>query len=313
MRPLRNVGRDVEVAELATRQHGVVSIAQLQALGWTTSAISGRQRAGKLHRLHRGVYAVGHAVLTRRGRWAAAVLACGPQAFLSHRSAAELHGIRDHSPWFAEVTSPLRHRRRRGIVTHTATDLEPVDTTIADGIPCASVALALLGVAEMDPSSLGAAVAAAERRRLLGMREVDSLLGRSPGRPGTTALRDALARIRSEEEWTRSELERRFLHLCADAGFPRPKVNAWIALPDGGLEVDFSWPQPRVVVEVDGYGWHGDRAAFEEDRRRDQLLAAAGWRVVRFTWRQVVREPRVVAEILRRVLVETHVRGDVAR
>jgi hypothetical protein len=256
---------------------------------------------------------VGHAVLTKRGRWAAAVLACGPQAVLSHRSAAELHGIRDHSPWFAEVTSSRRHRRRRGIVTHTVTALQPVDITIADGIPCASVALALLGVAEMEPSSLGAAVAAAERRRLLEMQEVDSLLGRSSARPGTTALRDALAHIRSEAEWTRSELERRFLHLCGDAGFPRPRVNAWIALPDGGLEVDFSWPRPRVVVEVDGYGGHGHRAAFEENRRRDQLLAAAGWRVVRFTWRQVMREPRGVAAILRPLLVETHVRRDVGR
>ena len=99
MRTLRNVGREVVLAELATRQHGVVAIAQLHELGWTTSAVSGRLAAGKLHRLHRGVYAVGHSKLSKRGRWMAGVLASGPRAVLSHRSAAELHGLRDRSPW----------------------------------------------------------------------------------------------------------------------------------------------------------------------------------------------------------------------
>jgi len=299
---LRNVGRNRRLAELAADQHGVVAIAQLHELGWTTSAVSDRQADGKLHRLHRGVYAVGHPVVSKRGRWMAAVLACGPGAMLSHRSAAELHGLRDRGPWFAEVTSDRRHRRRRGIVAYTLTGRLPADRKVTDGIPSASVAATLLGVAEVEPSSLEAAIAAAERRRLLDAREVESLLGRSHGRPGTPRLRGALGRMRPEDAWTRSDFELRFLRLCGDFGLPRPRVNAWISVAGDGFEVDFAWPEPRVVVEADGFAAHGHRAAFERDRRRDQLLAAAGWTVLRITWRQLRDEPRRLAATLSRVL-----------
>lgn len=300
MGPLRSVRRENMLAELATRQHGVVAIVQMHELGWTTSAISARQAAGKLHRLYRGVYAVGHRRLTRPGSLLAAVLACGPEAALSHRSAGELRGWRRRF-WPIEVSVPRPVRKRHGVSVRVAGDLD-LDRTIVDGIPCASVALTLLGIAEVEPAALGDAIAAAERHRQLDLRELDALLERRRGRPGTAALRSGLAEIRLEDQWSRSGFERRFLRLCADAGLPRPRLNAWIEVPSDGFEVDFSWPDARLVVEADSYEWHADRAAFERDRRRDQLLAAAGWRVLRVTWRQLTGEPHRVVEAVRRIV-----------
>ena len=243
----------------------------------------------------------------------AAVLASGPGALLSHRTAAHARGFTSRSPATVEVVTPRQVRPRRGIHARMDSGLTAADADIADGIPCLSVARTLLTLAAVLPQDLDGAVARAEKQRALRLDAVEELLERVPGRPGSALLRTALADLMLESTWTRTELERRFLALCRAAGLPRPRVNAWISLPGNGFEVDFSWSDHRLAVETDGHEDHAHRAAFEEDRRRDQLLAAAGWRVVRFTWRQIVREPRVVAEILRRVLLETHVRGDVAR
>jgi very-short-patch-repair endonuclease len=307
MATLRALGADRGIAELATRQHGVVSIAQMHELGWSTSGVGDRLAAGKLHRLYRGVYAVGHMELSRRGRWLAAVFACGPGALVSHRSAAHLWGLRTWSQRETEVTSPARNRRRRGIRLYRATHLADDDRAVVDGIPWASVALTLLALAVVDEGSLAGAVAQAERRSLLDLRAVEGLLGRLRGRPGAPALHAAIAGLSMEAGWTRSELELRFLTLCREAGLPRPRVNAWVEVPGDGFEVDFSWPELRLIVETDGHETHGDRRAFEEDRRRDQLLVAAGWRLVRFTWRQVFEQPAEVAATMRRLVAGVNV------
>ncbi len=157
----------------------------------------------------------------------------------------------------------------------------------------------LLGIAAVDPQSLGEALAAAEKRSILDLAAVEAVLTRARRRPGVRALRRALAGIAVELGWTHGEFERRFFLLCREAGLARPRVNAWIEVPGDGFEVDFSWPEPRLIVETDGHETHRDREAFEEDRRRDQLLVAAGWRVVRFTWRQVIERPESVVTTMR--------------
>jgi hypothetical protein len=228
----------------------------------------------------------------------AAVLASGPEAMLSHCPAAHLRGFVGRSRGI-DVTVPRAIRGRPGIKIHVATALTPADCTTVDAIPCASIALTLLGLAATAPADLPAALAQAAKRDALDLTTIDELLVRRPRAAGTPAFREALRAYRVEWEWSNSELERRAFELFAAAGLPRPDVNAWIGVPGSGFEVDFSWPELRLIVEVDGWESHGDRLAFEEDRRRDALLSAAGWRVVRFTWRQVVDDPAHVVATLR--------------
>ena len=151
------------------------------------------------------------------------------------------------------------------------------------------------------PNAAAELLAAAERRNLLDHGALDELLERMARRPGARALAAALADHAPETTWTRSELERRFLGLCDRAALPRPRVNAWVPVTGGGFEVDFTWPELRLAIETDSHRHHADRLAFERDRRRDQLLVAGGWRVARFTWRQLERRPEQAITTLRRL------------
>ena len=303
---LAHRGLEAEIAGLAARQHGVLALTQLRAFGLSPSAVRGRVAAGRLHRVHRGVYALGHPLLSTHGRWMAAVLACGTDAVLSHRSAAALWGLRPTARTAIDVFSPRRSGRTlEGIDVHRATTLEASDVTCVDAVPCTTVARTLLDLASvLDHRSLHRAFERAEVLGALDLEAVDDLLGRSSGRPGTAALRAVVEEDRVPE-FTRSELERRFLALCRRARLPRPRVNAWIALEDGGVECDFVWTDERLIVETDGHETHGTRSAFERDRVRDQLLLVAGWRVIRFTWRQIVREPDAVAATMTALLAGT--------
>jgi Transcriptional regulator, AbiEi antitoxin/REase_MTES_1575 len=297
------------LARLAERQHGVVSVTQLRELDLSPSAIRDRAAAGRLHRLHRGVYAVGHPLLSSHGRWMAAVLACGPGAVLSHRSAAALWGIRPTARSGIDVTAPARAgRRRAGIDVHDAATLAASDVTRVDAIPCTTVPRTLLDLAAvLDRRALERAYDQAEVLRVLDSAAVEDLLARSPRRHGVAALR-AVVQAAAPLALTRSELEERFLSICAAAGIPRPRVNAWVPLVGGGVEVDFFWPAHRLIVETDGHRVHGTRHAFERDRRRDRRLLLAGWRVARFTWRQLVRDPDEVVATIRTLLTSPAVR-----
>jgi predicted transcriptional regulator of viral defense system len=295
------------IAELASAQHAVVSLSQLEALGLGARAVSHRVQRGMLHRVHRGVYAVGHPLLTREGRWMAAVLACGPNACLSHRSAASLWGVRSNDRSAIDVVVPSRAGRMRdGIDVHRGGGLAPADRTTLDAIPCTSLARTLLDLAEVvGARGLERAIERAEILRLLDMRPIDDVLRRAGGRRGAGALRAVLAEIEPGSTLTRSELEERFLQICRDAALPAPEIGAWISHPGGGgAEADFAWRDQRLIVDVDGRDVHTTRRAFEHDRRRDQRLMLAGWRVVRFTWRQVVHEPAAVAETVRALLAQ---------
>jgi predicted transcriptional regulator of viral defense system len=294
---------DVAIRTLAELQHGVISLLQLTSLGLSADAVGKRVAAGRLVRIHRGVYAVGHGRLTRRGRWVAAVLAYGPRAVLSHRSAAALHGIRPDNRSKTDVTVPgASARPRPGIDVHRSTTLEGADITTVDGIPCTSVARTLLDLADVvDRRGVERAVDQAEVLRVFDLRKVQEVLSRAAGRRGAGVLRSVLAEY-DGPSLTDRELEERFFGLCRDAGIPKPEVNAWIALEGGAVKADFLWRPERLVVETDGWASHGTRQAFESDRRRDRRLQLAGWEVVRFTWRDILTDPAEVATTLVRLL-----------
>jgi hypothetical protein len=299
---------DRAIAQIAERQHGVVSLLQLPALGLGARAVRDRVAAGRLHRVHRGVYAVGHPRLTISGRWMAAVLACGPGAVLSHRDAAALWDIRKSGRAAIDVTTPRRGGRSlSGIDVHRTRRLLPQDATNVDGIPCTTVARTLLDLAEVvNRRQVERACDQADLERLLDATALDAVLSRAQGRRGSPVLRAILDGHAIGQTVTRSEMEERFLAVCDRAGLPRPEVNVWIALPHGGhAQADILWREHRLIVETDGRAAHGTRRAFEHDRRRDQRLMLAGWRVIRVTWRQLTQESEELARILQALLAAT--------
>jgi hypothetical protein len=249
-------------------------------------------------------YAVGHPRVPVEGRWLAAVLACGPSVALSHRAAAALRGLLPTARARTDVTVRAAKRGSRpGIEVHAGGTLRPADVTRVDGVPCTTVARTLLDLSEVvDDHTLARACERAESLRSFDMLALDDVLVHAGGRRGAPRLRAVIARLGGDPRITRSELEERFLALCGAAGVPAPRVNAWIDLPGGAIEVDFAWPAQQLVVETDGHEAHGTRLAFERDRERDRRLVLAGWRVVRFTWRQVAAAPKEVASTLRALL-----------
>jgi hypothetical protein len=292
---------DRRLAELAGRQHGVVARWQLEPLGVSAQMIKSRLARGSLHLLHRGVYDVGHRALSAEGRSMAAVLAFGPEAVLSHQSAGQLWKI---VPQFAiepEVTRPGFARGRPGIVVHRS-PLPDDETTIVDGIPVTSVPRTLVDLAGLgDERRLERAWNEMEVRELRDRLSVAAVLARHPGRRGTAPLR-RLIDGKPLVGITRNELEEGFLALVDRFGLPRPRMNAHLALREKFYEVDCLWERQRVVVELDGHAVHGTRAAFEEDRERDRILLAEGFRVTRVTYRQMQETPAAVAADLAQIL-----------
>ena len=272
---------------------------QLLALGLSRFAVQHRLRAGRLHRLHVGVYAVGHPLVSVHGRWMAAVLACGSGSVLSHRCAAALWGIRPSSRRVLDVTAPCSSRRDRpGIEVHRTRRLDPEDRDTEDGLPVTTVARTLLDLGEVvPPNDLARAIEASERLRLFDLRALEDVIARSPGRRALRALGGVLDAYRPAPV-TRSGLERRFLDLCNHGGLPRPVVNGTVA----GLEVDAAWPGARLVVELDSRTFHDTHEAFERDRVRDATLQLAGYRVVRLTHMRMKREPDAVVRTVQLLL-----------
>jgi hypothetical protein len=290
---------DVAVAELAERQFGVVSLAQLRALGLGQRAVQQRASMGRLRRLHRGVYAVGHGVLRPEGRRLAAVLACGEGAVLSHRSAAAHWGLLETQAALIDVTAARGRHGGQGIRLHRSRFLDARDSTSHRGIPITSVPRTLLDLAAtVQPHRLERALAQAERLQLYDHRAITDLIARSNGHRGTAVLSTAISR--EDPKWNRSELEAWFLALVRDAGLPEPLVNFSLTLPDHPpLEVDFYWPTHHLIVELDGWETHRTRAAFEQDRARDAALTAIGCKVLRFTRRT---QPDVIQRRLQALL-----------
>jgi hypothetical protein len=293
---------DAAIAELAERQHGVVARRQLLALGLGRGAIGRRLQAKRLHLIHRGVYAVGHRRLSRMGWWMAAVLACGPDAVLSHRSAAVLWGILEGSPASVEVSAPRQLAGRAGVRAHMASIADD-ERAVEAGIPVTTVARTLLDLAAiLRLHELNRALERAEALRLSDPTPLVALMARHRGHRGVAKLRATLEQGPLRPVVTRSELERRFLTFVERAGLPLPRTNLWLDIGGDWIEVDCVWPEHGVIVELDSRAYHRTGAAFERDRKRDRRLQAAGWRPVRITDRALREEPDAVVGDLRLLL-----------
>jgi hypothetical protein len=270
----------------------------------TPAQIEGRVRRRVLIVLHRGVYAVGHAVLRPAGYRLAAVLACGTDAAASRAAAGAHWQIRRSAATRVDVTvASGSGRTRPGIRVHRDA-IEPWERTVHDAVPVTTPARTLMDLAEVLPRrALERALDEADGLRLLDVGAIARVLDAHPYRAGTARLRSLLADVRIGEALTRSELEERVLALCDRRGLPRPAVNARVA----GLEVDFLWPAARLVVEADSRRHHLTAAAFERDRERDAHLMLHGLRVLRLTSRRIVTEPDAVGDTLERLVADRRV------
>jgi very-short-patch-repair endonuclease/predicted transcriptional regulator of viral defense system len=282
--------------DLARRQHGVLTWRDLRSLGFGENAIRHRLATGRLHRVGRGIYAVGRPELTREGRWMVAVLACGENAMLSHGSAAALWGI---GPEWHLVEVSVRRRswpRRDGVKIRSRPSLPIEDVTTHRGIPVTTVSRTILDQAAtpISDASLERLVNEADVAKSLGFdfRSLRRYCDQRAGEPGVRRLRSLL-----DPETFRlsdSELERLFRPLAIAAGLPQPLTKATV----NGYEVDFYWPDLALVVEADSLRYHRNAIKQSRDLERDQIHTAAGLTTLRFTHWQVAREPRHVEEIL---------------
>jgi hypothetical protein len=287
---------------VAARQHGIVSHAQLRRLGLTNEAIKYRVRKRRLIPLYRAVYAVGHEGLTREGRWMAGVLACGAGAVLSHQTATAHWRL--WSGWAGKVHVTLAAKRAPDPAIRTHRVLLPEDeVTIHHAIPVTTVPRTIFDMAAiLRPRQVERLMNEAEVLRLWDPLSLHDLLDRYPRRPGSRTVRAALVARSEGATFTRSGVEEMFIELLDEAGLPRPETNVILTIAGRTFEVDCLWRRERLIVELDAYGTHSTRASFESDRERDQILVAAGWRVVRVTDHQMKQAPAQVQARVRDLL-----------
>jgi predicted transcriptional regulator of viral defense system len=298
---------DEALANLATAQEGVFTIEQIAECGLSGSAVWSRRQSGRLHLVYWRVYSlVPPSLLSREGRWLAAVLACGPGAALSHRSAGVLLELRASDRSRIDVTIPYRSsRHHEGIAVHRSTALTAQDVTVVRNIPCTTIARTMLDIAEVIPSrQLERMFEQAEQQEVLNLSALQDQIERNPSRAGAARLRALISEYRADMGATWSELEADFKAMLKPTGVPMPQVNQLIVLDDGepAIRADFYWPAHRVVVETDGYKFHSTRGAFERNRRNDQRLTVAGFRVVRMTHRQIKHQAEKMAAVIVRLL-----------
>ena len=278
---------------MADRQHGVVATWQLISLGLTYDEIRYRASIGRLHRIHRGVYAVGYRKLTPYGHRMAAVLAYGPDAVISHQTAAANWGIGQPS-YKIHVTTPSRSRSRKGIRAHIAV-LHPQDLDSHNGIPTTSVARTIVDLAaHRDETGLANLIEDADRGELIDGRALERAISRRPRVAGMVRLRTVLADYRGPAD-NRSRLERSFRALIVKARLPEPQYNVLVA----GIDCDVFWPEWRLAVELDSRRYHMGPKAFERDRIRDAVLQKVRVRVLRVTDKRFDNDPDgVLADIV---------------
>jgi len=278
------------VRRIALAQHGAISAEQLRAAGLTRHAIAARVRSGRLVPLFRGVYVLGDPELIPLARPSAALLAFGGAAVLSHRCAASVWGLAEADATTIDVTLAGGNRRSRpGVRVHRVGRLHRSDIATRERLRLTSPARTLIDFAAAASSNeLADAFGEARARRLLTEPALAAALARAPANHAGAAVVRSM--LRAGGTYDRSEAERTMRRLCAAAGLSQPRANVMLH----GHLVDFLWPELGLIVEVDGYATHGGRHAFENDRRRDQAHAAAGYVVIRITWRQLQHEPLAV-------------------
>jgi hypothetical protein len=284
------------VAEVARRQHGIVTRSQLLNAGLSSSGIKKWTASGRLHHIHRGVYAVGHPLISQEGRWLAAVLAVGRGAVLSHGPAGQLNGIVPRRERFALHVSVIGNADRgpKGIVTHRPRNLEARDTITRLAIPTTSATRTVWDLATVISSlQTRRAFEQAEKQHRLDRRRLTELLEESPSRKGAGVIRELLAERPLPLAETRSWLEELLVITCRDHGLPIPAVS----VPLLGYEVDFLWPDARFVVEADGAD-HLNPGQRDRDNERDIQLGRAGYLVRRYSSRAMERSREVAAEVL---------------
>lgn len=290
--------RDQRLAALARRQHGVVSVRQLQRLGYSHSSVRRAVAAGRLHRLHHGVFAVGHTNLSLHGHCLAAVLGSGPRSLLSHYSAGWLLGLVSTRPIPIHVTTPLPRKRRGWVRIHHSRTLIDADRTIERVIPVTSVARTALDLAAvLRFRNLRRLIRRSEELRSFDLADFRSVLSRNQGHHGAGPLSRALA-IYEPPRLTRSGFEREFAASAEQMGLSGFATNFNAA----GYEIDVYWPALRFGVELDVYATHGAPEPFEEDRRRVEDLKLAGIELTRVTAYRFEREPRQVMDRVGRLL-----------
>lgn len=283
-----------EAWALAEQQHGVVSSDQLREVGYTRQAIHHRIRTGRLHPLHRGIYAVGRSHVTDHGRWMAAILAC-PGSVISHSSAAALWRMGPEKRGLVEVSLPSYSRRRRpGLEIHQRPSLKKRDLTREYGIPCTTPVQTLIDMSlRLDRAGVERMINEADKYNLVHPPQLREALEERAGEKGAAKLRFILDR--RTFRLTKEELERRFLPLVCQAGLPAPLTGQFV----NEFEVDFYWPDLGLVVETDGLRYHRTPAEQARDRLRDQAHTASGLTPLRFTHEQVRYEPEHVLAVLR--------------
>ncbi len=282
-----------QLAALATGQGGNVTRRQLLDAGLSSTAIATRVRRGDLHRRHHAVYGLGHQAPVVHGAEFAAVLACGEGAVVSHESAAAVWCPQQlEAPSEVTLTVVRRKVRPRGITVHRVGHLDHHDIRHLDGLAVTSPARTVLDLAAINHSSREAVFAEMLARRMVNESQLEAALKRAGRRRGASLVRALIGA--NQQGFTRSKAERRLRRLCRTARLPAPVANVKVA----GYEVDLVWPEQRLVVEFDSFQFHGHRAAFERDRRKDQVLMTAGYRVVRVTWRQLIDEPLTVLVVI---------------
>jgi hypothetical protein len=276
----------LRAADVASAQWGVISLQQLRDCGVSQSVANRWRWEGRMHTIHRGIYALGHSSVPVEGRLVAALLHAGPEAVLSHRTAAWWWGMLDREPGVIDVSAPGRHRSLNGVRVHHPRVL---DATRTRRLPVTTVARTLRDAASRSSAyEVRRMLAQADYRGLLVFSEVEAVCG--AGRPGSARLMAALQRHEPRIALTRSELERRFLDLCEAGGIPLPEVNVQVE----GWTVDMLWRSERVIVELDGRDNHSSPGQLERDRRKDLHLRRARYVVLRYTWAQVTFEAGTV-------------------
>lgn len=285
------------IARLAARQHGRVNRRQLLVAGLTRHQIQHRLATARLHRVHTGVYAVGHLFSGPWGAYAAAALAYAPRAAVGVLSGAAMWGVRPcHRSVVDVVLGKEGGQERPGIRLHRSRVLTPADVVHLGGIPVTSVPRTYVDIAAQLPrDALARAWREGLHRRLLDVAAIEAELRHA--RAGTTAIR-ALLRDREVVPVLRSELEERAWRLVRQLQLPTPEANAWLPDVAAGIEVDLLWRAQRLIVELDGWRVHGTFAAFQADRSRDALVQLAGLRIFRLTWRDVTRDRHATARLL---------------